>query len=239
LGHNFATTKTATLKLFLELFSTPQHYTRVHARPVWTDPAHQSRPRESRIDKFSQHQRNQYINQGLPHVPVSLGPMTFTTTINNKTMTLPTSNTGPTDRPDHSITHRTDRHRWPEPNSAGKAPGKIGQVPGEKSQQTHASNRLRPHRHHPLINQYNPCRGSSIGRACGSYQQQRDQPQGRGFEPHLRLFLSYKLVRAAVLLHFCCLVWMGGLVGGGLIFGEGVVCWRWLLWINDSLRIRQ
>jgi hypothetical protein len=40
----------------------------------------------------------------------------------------------------------------------------------------------------PPHHQYNPCRGSSIGRACGSYNS-RDQPQGRGFEPHLRLFL--------------------------------------------------
>jgi hypothetical protein len=33
------------------------------------------------------------------------------------------------------------------------------------------------------------CRGSSIGRACGSYLIRYSQPQGRGFEPLLRLFL--------------------------------------------------
>ncbi|KEQ70748.1 hypothetical protein M436DRAFT_52999 [Aureobasidium namibiae CBS 147.97] len=33
------------------------------------------------------------------------------------------------------------------------------------------------------------CRGSSIGRACGSYRYDISQPQGRGFEPRLRLFL--------------------------------------------------
>ena len=39
----------------------------------------------------------------------------------------------------------------------------------EKSLQPHPTSLLLPHRHHPFINQYNPCRGSSIGRACGSY----------------------------------------------------------------------
>ncbi|KEQ65979.1 uncharacterized protein M437DRAFT_41095, partial [Aureobasidium melanogenum CBS 110374] len=34
------------------------------------------------------------------------------------------------------------------------------------------------------------CRGSSIGRACGSYHPDKVQPQGRGFEPRLRLFLK-------------------------------------------------
>ncbi|KEQ75773.1 hypothetical protein M436DRAFT_40318 [Aureobasidium namibiae CBS 147.97] len=34
------------------------------------------------------------------------------------------------------------------------------------------------------------CRGSSIGRACGSYLPRYSQPQGRGFEPRLRLFLQ-------------------------------------------------
>ena len=33
------------------------------------------------------------------------------------------------------------------------------------------------------------CRGSSIGRACGSYLLRYSKPQGRGFEPRLRLFL--------------------------------------------------
>jgi hypothetical protein len=33
------------------------------------------------------------------------------------------------------------------------------------------------------------CRGSSIGRACGSYLLRYSKPQGRGFEPLLRLFL--------------------------------------------------
>ncbi|KEQ70835.1 hypothetical protein M436DRAFT_53066, partial [Aureobasidium namibiae CBS 147.97] len=35
------------------------------------------------------------------------------------------------------------------------------------------------------------CRGSSIGRACGSYRINdiSQTPQGRGFEPRLRLFL--------------------------------------------------
>jgi hypothetical protein len=39
-----------------------------------------------------------------------------------------------------------------------------------------------------LINQ--TCRGSSIGRACGSYLLRYSKPQGRGFEPLLRLFLQ-------------------------------------------------
>ncbi|KEQ98211.1 hypothetical protein AUEXF2481DRAFT_36725 [Aureobasidium subglaciale EXF-2481] len=33
------------------------------------------------------------------------------------------------------------------------------------------------------------CRGSSIGRACGSYLLRYSKPQGREFEPRLRLFL--------------------------------------------------
>jgi hypothetical protein len=47
------------------------------------------------------------------------------------------------------------------------------------------------------------CRGSSIGRACGSYLIRYSQPQGRGFEPLLRLFLhtgcwlSFALSRTA------------------------------------------
>ena len=77
-----------------------------------------------------------------------------------------------------SLAHRTrdptpiDRDRFQSNRTAhpadptqilpGKIPGKFGQVPT-------ASNLLLPHHHHPLINQYNPCRGSSIGRACGSY----------------------------------------------------------------------
>jgi hypothetical protein len=38
------------------------------------------------------------------------------------------------------------------------------------------------------------CRGSSIGRACGSYLIRYSQPQGRGFEPLLRLFLHTELL---------------------------------------------
>jgi hypothetical protein len=41
--------------------------------------------------------------------------------------------------------------------------------PAKKSLQPHPSGLLVPDRHHPFINQYNPRRGSSIGRACGSY----------------------------------------------------------------------
>jgi hypothetical protein len=68
---------------------------------------------------------------------VSIGPLIFTTTINNKIMTSPTSNTGPTDRADLS-TARTAT-AGPKPNSAGKAPGKLGPSPQEKkaSRPTH------------------------------------------------------------------------------------------------------
>ena len=52
--------------------------------------------------------------------------------------------------------------------------GLLGQIPPGKvkekvSSPTRSTSLLLPHRRHPLINQYNPCRGSSIGRACGSY----------------------------------------------------------------------
>ncbi|KEQ95163.1 hypothetical protein AUEXF2481DRAFT_40429 [Aureobasidium subglaciale EXF-2481] len=51
------------------------------------------------------------------------------------------------------------------------------------------------------------CRGSSIGRACGSYLLRYSKPQGRGFEPRLRLFL-YTADRT-----FCFLHRGGGIAG--------------------------
>ena len=48
-------------------------------------------------------------------------------------------------------------------------PRKIGQIPGKSYRvPTPATTLLVPHTLHSL-HQYNPCRGSSIGRACGSY----------------------------------------------------------------------
>ena len=107
-------------------------------------------------------------------------------------------------RPHQQKNERTFHIRLPglpSPKFHRRDPRKISTIPG-KSQQPHANNqRSITYRHSPH-HQYNPCRGSSIGRACGSYQQQRDQPQGRGFEPHLRLFLYLSSFRAAVLLPF-------------------------------------
>jgi hypothetical protein len=60
----------------------------------------------------------------------SLG-LTPTSTTNNEIMTM-TYTQHRTTRSARSPS-RTDRHRWPEPNSAGKAPGKFGQVPRKKT----------------------------------------------------------------------------------------------------------
>jgi hypothetical protein len=55
------------------------------------------------------------------------------------------------------------------PHSAGNSQEKSCKGQGKASSPTHCTSLLVPCRHHSLINQYDPCRGSSIGRACGSY----------------------------------------------------------------------
>jgi hypothetical protein len=72
------------------------------------------------------------------------------------------------DKSPHPIDHRSHTART---NTADL--GQLGQTPQEKvkekvSSPTRITSLLVPPRH-PFHHQYNPCRGSSIGRACGSY----------------------------------------------------------------------
>jgi hypothetical protein len=104
----------------------------------------------------------------------------------------------------------------PTPNSAGKIPGKFGQVRKGEPDAPTTSNRLEPHRHHHLINQYNPCRGSSIGRACGSYNSKEINLKVVGSSPTFGYSYHIKLIRAAVLLLF----WWDTHWGRLYVFGE-------------------
>jgi hypothetical protein len=49
-----------------------------------------------------------------------------------------------------------------------RSAGKIAEFQESHNSPTHITRFLVPYRR-PLHHQYNPCRGSSIGRACGSY----------------------------------------------------------------------
>jgi hypothetical protein len=64
--------------------------------------------------------------------------------------------------------------------------------------------------------QYNPCRGSSIGRACGSYNSKEINLKVVGSSPTFG-YSYHKLIRAAVLLSFLgslCSFWGWGVCGG-------------------------
>jgi hypothetical protein len=86
---------------------------------------------------------------------------------------------------------------------------KIQPSPQEKSAAPTTSNHLLPHCRSPLINQYNPCRGSSIGRACGSYNSKEINLKVVGSSPTFGYSYHIKLIRAAVLFAF----FAGGLQG--------------------------
>jgi hypothetical protein len=100
----------------------------------------------------------------------SVLPKTCSLPLVGPTPPLPT--TVPPHRPSRSVHFSTLPPPSPPGPSGSARPEKALENPAqarEKSLQPHPPSLLEPHCHHPFINQYNPCRGSSIGRACGSY----------------------------------------------------------------------
>jgi hypothetical protein len=139
------------------------------------------------------------------------------------------------------IQHGTAQHSTPQPidpahgpNSAGKKSRFRPSPQGKASSPTQPS-LLKPHHHDPLINQYNPCRGSSIGRACGSYNSKEINLKVVGSSPTFGY--SYHIKAHPEQLFF--LGFFGVVVGGCILRagmgGDGAWLRRWAVWFLTCL----
>ena len=177
--------------------------------------------REPRIDKLSQHQRNQHTDQRLVRVGSEPG-----TGSNHQPPTTRRSQLDLHPPPDHSIgpiTTRTDHHRWPDPNSAGEVPGKpgkFGQVPRK--------NASRPTQQSTLFYLAVTVLSSTNTTLAGVAQSVERVALINSKEINLKVVgssptfgYSYH-TSSTEQLFFCS--FDGGLVGGELLFGEGAVC---------------
>jgi hypothetical protein len=148
-------------------------------------------------------------------------------------MTLPTQ---PPDQPLGPITSPHGPPPLTRTKFCRKSARKIRSSPQKKSQQPHATNRLKPRRHYPLINQHNPCRGSSIGRACGSYNSKEINLKVVGSSPTFGY--SYH-TSSLEQLFFCSFDagfdWWFWWMLVGFFWWRGVLV-DWLPWITGSLR---
>lgn len=108
-------------------------------------------------------------------------------------------------------------------------PGKFGQVPEKKDRSptgpTYSNLTTTPY----LINQYNPCRGSSIGRACGSYDSKEINLKVVGSSPTFGY--SYQL-SSLEQLFFCSFAGVLAWWCFSLLVGPAACGCCFLLWVT-------